>query len=139
MKNNPLEKFTTKELEDELGRRKNVSKDLELTLWSETAISPNGVRPKDLIVIANVHEVDGETRFNLALKKRWAKKKFITDEYEEYSDWYSILPGNFGECMENCYEWSRGNDPSLEPIALLKRCGFTVIEYDWETRIEKAL
>ena len=137
MKQNPLENFTTKELEDELGRRKNISKDLKLTLWSKTAVSEKGVRPKDLFVIAFRNPSGDGWAFGVALKKKWAKRKFLSDDYEEYSDWSSILPGNFGEASENCYEYYDGT--FQDAVDLLKRCGFSIIKCDWETGIEEPI
>ena len=136
MKKN-LEDFTTKEIEAELSRRENISKELKFSLWAKTEVSENGVRPEDLLIIAFPEPAGDGFNFGLALKKKWKKNKYLSDDWDEYSDWHSILPGNFAEASENCYEF---NDGSFQyAVDLLKKCGFTVIQYDWETQIEKAL
>lgn len=137
MKKNCLGKFTTKELENELARRSNISKDLEFNLWSKTAVSEKGVRPEDLFVIAYPNPSGDGFAFGLALKKKWARDKYLSDDWDEYSDWHSILPGNFAEASENCYEFYDGTFQYA--VDLLKRCGFTVIQCDWETQIENTL
>lgn len=134
---NPIENYTTQELEAELSRRENVSKDLKYALWSKTEISEKGVRPKDIVVVASPSPSGEGFDFGVALKKKWAKKKVLTDDWDEYSDWHSILPGNFAEASENCYEYHDGT--FQDAVDLLKKCGFTVIRYDWETEVEKTL
>jgi hypothetical protein len=132
---NPLENFSDEELNAEIKRREALNRQKMYETWPSHAVSENGVKVKDLIVI--VHDIDGydEQFFSLALKSQWKKRKIISDDWEDYSDWHSILPGNFGEAMENTYEFSGGT--SEEGIALLKQCGFDLIHYCWETQMER--
>ena len=119
---------TDDELYAELELRKISAKEVEYKNW-HTKKSPKGVKVSDLLVIKNkIYETDKKSFYGLALKKKWKKKKQISDDWEEYSDWAELLPDDFGEAVENGYEFD-GTDEEAEKI--LKKCGFEVIQRNW--------
>jgi hypothetical protein len=125
----------------EIKCRREAAKEKAYDTWSQDHVSENGVSVKDLLVIVYWNQENHGNQvgyhFSLVLKKNWAVEKIIPDDFEIYNDFASILPGNFGECCENTFEYNDGT--SWEGVKLLKRCGFKVVKYDWNTEVESEL
>lgn len=117
-----LSSVSTEALYEELKRRKASEPEKLLEK------SPNGMTRDKLVVVA-MPDYDYWT-YGLKIKTELTKKgaPYLTDDFDQYSDWAELLPSGFSSVMENTWEYEGSHE---EACKALKEAGLEVFEYDW--------